>query len=277
MDIKEFIRKNAYLLCVDSDGCAMDTMDIKHKKCFGPCLITEWDLQEYKEQILTYWNDINLYTRTRGINRFKGLAMTLVYIDKNITPIEGVGQFKEWADNAKELSNAALKTQLGNGEVFRKALAWSVALNKEIDKLKDEEKVAFKGVKEALKEASKYFDTVIVSSANRKAVEEEWERCGILQYMDVTMTQENGSKADCIAALLEKGYDKNRVLMVGDALGDLQAAEKNGVSYYPILVKHEAGSWQTFLSEAISKFIGGEYIGEYAEELKDKFYKNLGV
>ena len=36
-----------YLICVDSDGCAIDSMDIKHVRCFGPCLIKEWDLEEW--------------------------------------------------------------------------------------------------------------------------------------------------------------------------------------------------------------------------------------
>ena len=32
----DFQPRRPYLVCVDSDGCAMDTMDIKHKRCFGP-------------------------------------------------------------------------------------------------------------------------------------------------------------------------------------------------------------------------------------------------
>ena len=37
-------KKHDILICVDSDGCAMDTMNIKHMKCFGPCLVEEWGL-----------------------------------------------------------------------------------------------------------------------------------------------------------------------------------------------------------------------------------------
>ena len=32
--IEEYQKKKDYLICVDSDGCAMDTMDIKHILCF---------------------------------------------------------------------------------------------------------------------------------------------------------------------------------------------------------------------------------------------------
>ena len=31
-----FEKKRDYLICVDSDGCAMDTMNCKHIHCFGP-------------------------------------------------------------------------------------------------------------------------------------------------------------------------------------------------------------------------------------------------
>ena len=38
------------------------------------------------------------------------------------------------------------------------------------------------------------------------------------------------------------GYDPEKVIMIGDAPGDCDAAEKNGVYYYPILVNHEKES-----------------------------------
>ena len=71
-DLTQYQKKHDYLICVDSDGCAMDTMDVKHFRCFGPCMVEEWSLQAWADAILARWNDINLYTMTRGINRFKG-------------------------------------------------------------------------------------------------------------------------------------------------------------------------------------------------------------
>ena len=47
-----FERKHDYLVCVDSDGCVMDTMNCKHFNCFGPCMVTEWGLEEWKDEIL---------------------------------------------------------------------------------------------------------------------------------------------------------------------------------------------------------------------------------
>ncbi|MBR6607823.1 MAG: HAD family hydrolase, partial [Oscillospiraceae bacterium] len=100
-----FVKKHDFLVCVDSDGCAMDTMNCKHFHCFGPCMVDEWALDEWRELILKRWNEINLFQMTRGINRFKGLAMALSEISAKYTPIVGVEALKAWADTAPALSN----------------------------------------------------------------------------------------------------------------------------------------------------------------------------
>ena len=79
----------------------------------------------------------------------------------------------------------------------------------------------------------------------------------------------------CIKALLEKGYDKNRVLMCGDAPGDLAAAEKCGVYFFPILVRRERESWGEFMDTALSRLIDGSYGDAYAEQKKNEFIENL--
>ena len=84
-----------------------------------------------------------------------------------------------------------------------------------------------------------------------------------------------GSKAYCIGKLVEKGYDA--ILMCGDAPGDEQAARKNNVLYYPILVSHENESWQRFLDEALEKFMNETYAGVYQQGLLDAFHANLGL
>lgn len=274
----DFVKRKNYLVCVDSDGCAMDTMDIKHFNCFGPCMVEEWELSEWKDEILSRWNEINLYTITRGINRFKGLAMALKEINERYTRIDGVATLVDWAESAPELSNGALKTVIAERpaeKVFAKALSWSVAVNEAITALPDESKIPFPLAKEALEFAHRYADVAIVSSANLDAVLEEWEQHGLMDHVDVVMSQNDGSKAYCISELLKKGYDKQNVIMCGDAPGDLAAAEKNGVFYYPILVRKEKESWAEFISEGLSRLLDGSY-SEYGEGKKRQFYKNLG-
>ena len=273
----EFKKNKNLLICVDSDGCAMDTMDIKHFKCFGPCMVDEWELSPWGEAILSRWNEINLYTITRGINRFKGLAMALNEINEIYKPIDGISELVEWADKAPELSNGALEAVIAGGahSIFTKALSWSRAVNESITKLPEESKLPFPLVKEALEFAHGQADVAIVSSANLGAVLEEWQTHGLLDHVDVIMSQNDGSKAFCICELLKLGYEKHNTLMCGDAPGDLAAAEKNGVYFYPILVGKEGESWQEFIDVALPKLAKGEY-APYGEEKKAQFYKNLG-
>ncbi|MCD8154097.1 MAG: HAD family hydrolase [Clostridiales bacterium] len=279
----EFTKHRDYLVCVDSDGCAMDTMDIKHIRCFGPCMVDEWDLGPWREEILDRWNEINLYTMTRGINRFKGLSMALGEIREKYCEIEALETLTEWVDQSPELSNDALEKAIeeAGGEEkapvsLRKALSWSEAVNRSITLLPQEEKRPFEGVSRALARAHQRADVAIVSSANLGAVLEEWDLYGLLEHTDIVLAQDAGSKAHCIGELLKKGYAPDHVLMCGDAPGDLDAAQKNGVFYYPILVRHEAESWDEFVREGFEHLKEGTYGGAYQEERIEAFRKNLG-
>ena len=275
--LDNFNKKKNFLICIDSDGCAIDTMDIKHIKCFGPCMVKEWNLEEWESPILNRWNEVNLYTLTRGINRFKGLALALIEINEKYKKIDGIDEFVKWTNETKELSNESLENiiEKNNNICLKKALAWSKAVNESINLLSDDEKRPFEGVAEGIKEAKKIADIAIVSSANEQAVLDEWKEHGLLEHVDIVLTQNIGSKAYCISKLIEKGYKRDNILMVGDALGDYEAAKVNEVLYYPILVKKEKESWERFLSEALDKFINNTYMDKYQEQVVNEFEKNL--
>ncbi|ELC8434103.1 HAD family hydrolase [Clostridium perfringens] len=275
--LDNFNKQKDFLICIDSDGCAIDTMDIKHIKCFGPCMVTEWNLEEWKEPILERWNEVNLYTLTRGINRFKGLAVALIEINEKYITIEGLDEFVRWTEETKELSNESLEVEIEktNNICLKKALEWSKSVNKSIDLLSDDEKCPFEGVKEAIILAKKVADIAIVSSANEKAVLDEWNKHGLLENVDIVLTQNIGSKSYCINKLIAKGYSRNNVLMVGDALGDLKAAEENEALYYPIMVRKEKESWVRFSKEALERFTSNSYYGEYQEKVIAEFKENL--
>jgi len=277
-----FTKRHDYLVCVDSDGCAMDTMDCKHFHCFGPCMVTEWGLEEWREPILFRWNEVNLYQMTRGINRFKALAICLKEIHEEYTKIEGIDALVHWAETAPALSNDGVKkaaeeaTDPAVKTVFTKALAWSKAVNENIVKLPEELKVPYDGAKEGLAAAHTFADVAVVSSANRDAVEEEWSTHGLLSHVDIVLAQDVGSKAHCIAEMLKFGYAPDKVLMVGDAPGDSDAADKNGVYYYPILVNKEPESWQELTETGLGKLKDGTYGGDYQSKKKKEFLANLG-
>ncbi len=276
-----FEKKHDFLVCVDSDGCVMDTMNCKHFHCFGPCMVKQWELEEWQEAILERWNVINLFSMTRGINRFKGLAMALGEINAQYKPIPGIEALQHWADTAPALSNdgiAKAAAEAGSAqakEIFEKALAWSKAVNASIVALDESLKVPYAGAAEGLAAAHSFADVAMVSSANRDAVEEEWGKFGLLQHTDIVLAQDIGSKAACIGEMLKFGYDRDKVVMVGDAPGDCDAAEKNGVHYYPILVNHEKESWQEAVDVAFDKLRSGQFT-PYGAQKKQEFLHNLG-
>ena len=279
-DLTSYEKKHDFLICVDSDGCAMDTMDVKHFRCFGPCMVREWKLEQWKDPILSRWNDINLYTMTRGINRFKGLAIALAEISEKYRKIEDLDALMQWVETSPELSNGALARAIEAQPEhisLKKALAWSVAVNESITQLPDDVKLPFPMAKEALAFAHERADVAIVSSANLDAVLEEWEMYGLLEHTDIVLSQNAGSKAFCIGELLKKGYAPDHVLMCGDAPGDKQAAEKNGVFYYPILVRSEKASWEEFIAEGFERLLTSRYAGEYQKAKNDAFLRNLGA
>ena len=244
-------------------------------------MVDEWQLLECQDEILARWNEINLYQVTRGINRFKGLAMALSEINEKYTRIGGIEAFSHWCETTHALSMPALKEAIsaapeGEGrECLSKALSWSRAVNESINTLSDDVKIPFEGAREGLERAHALADVAVVSSANREAVVEEWEKFDLLCHTDITLTQDVGSKAFCIAEMLKLGYDREKTLMIGDAIGDLDAARSNGVYFYPILPGKEGQSWAELRDTAICKLLDGSYAGEYQEKKIAEFMENF--
>ena len=65
--------KHSFFVGIDSDGCAFDTMEIKHKECFIPNIIKHWDLQPVSKYAREAAEFVNLYSKWRGINRWPAL------------------------------------------------------------------------------------------------------------------------------------------------------------------------------------------------------------
>lgn len=266
-----------FLICIDSDGCAVDSMEIKHRRCFGPCMIETWHLEKWQDEILNRWNEINLYTKTRGINRFLGLELMLTEINDSYTRIDGLEEYQKWCKETKNYSNAAVREQfeLSRQPIFEKVLSWSSAVNCNVETICSEIR-PFDGVKDALAQMKQNADVAVVSSANPRAVNDEWTRFGLIEYTDFVMAQDAGTKSACIRRMIDSGYEPQRILMIGDAPGDEKAAKDNGVLYYPILAGYENESWALLRSEALEKFFSNKYSEDYQNGLITKFHDNLG-
>lgn len=277
MRIKDYLKKHEKVVCIDSDGTALDTMNIKHFKCFGPCFVREWGLGAHTAEALRRWNEINLFEKTRGKNRFITLCLILreyngKYLQEDLTPLEN------WVQSGKELSNKSLQKEIAKTQapVLKKSLAWSEAVNAEISKLTAADKRPFEGAEEFLVYANGKADIAVVSSAGGDALRDEWARYGLDKFADVMCSQEDGSKAQCLHLLLAKGHTSENILMVGDSFPDIDAAEECGVLFYPILAGKEKESWQELQSRYFDLFLHGGYAAAESEKKKE-FYRNLNA
>ncbi len=268
----EFTKQNQFLVCVDSDGCAMDTMNVKHFEFFGPIAADVFGI-ENKEAFQEDWNRVNLFSSTRGVNRFTALVMCLDNATAAGESIMNIDALRDWANSASSLSNASLKEAIEANEEpsLVAALDWSNKVNEGIHTELTGRDEPFPGAKEGLEKLAEAGDVAIVSSANSEALQSEWTRHNLMPSVDVIYGQEAGSKADAIADLLKHGYAKDEILMVGDAPGDLKAAQTNGVLYYPILFGNEEFSWDRLRNEALAKFNNKEYAGEYQDKVIGEF------
>lgn len=276
-EFREYQKNKEFLICVDSDGSAMNTMEIKHKECFCPCLIAEWGLEAYKEQVMNIWNHVNLYSVTRGINRFEALQIVMKYINEKITAINDIESLDRWLSVTNEMSNAALIRYLEdvNSPFLTKALHWSQSVSRDIGQIPVEKRRPYDGVADALQAAHEKSDIVVVSAANPDAMYEEWQLNGCGYYVNLILNQNVGTKEFCVSEMVKKGYKPSRVIMIGDAMEDLEVAKKCGVCFYPIILQKEEHSWRMFEIEALERFYKGTYKGNYEQQLIQEFEESF--
>ena len=259
-----------FVFCIDSDGCVMDTMTYKHQLFFGPLAVDVFEVKN-REAFLQEWDRVNLFSRTRGVNRFVGLVMGLEYAG-----VKNIENLKAWVEHTPQLSNASLEAQIAQNpsEDLKKALVWSNAVNQHIHDYKGDTHT-FESVPDSLKKLHQFGKIWIVSSANKEAVQSEWQEHGLMHYVDVLFCQDKGKKEDALAQLLTEGYTHSEILMIGDSPGDLKAAEVNQVGFYPILVGKEKQSWTRLAEQVASDFVNQAVSKEDYQSYADEFWHNL--
>ncbi len=271
-----------FFVGIDSDGCVFNSMEVKQKKCLLPGIVENWSLQPIREYVMEAGEFVNLYSKWRGMNRFAALAMVFDLlrerdeVKKEKVEIPKTASLKDWFKKESQLGNSALKAAVEKtGDPFLKqTLKWSEAANKAIaDISKDISPFPF--VKESLKKLQEKADIVVISATPEEALRREWEAHGILRYVRAICGQELGSKKEHIALAAGRKYKKEHVLMLGDALGDMEAAKENDVLFYPINPAGEDKSWERFYNEAMDKFFNEKYAGDYELKLIKEFEKYL--
>jgi phosphoglycolate phosphatase-like HAD superfamily hydrolase len=282
--LKDFKPKQKFFVGIDSDGCAFDTMGIKQRECFCPWLIAYFGLQPVAQAVRECKDFADLFSKTRGANRHKTAKRIIAKLLPNhpMTKSRGfkVPQYPHyfaWVDDPNSLlSNDGLKQAIDQAsapEVKRElelALAWSERVNWAIGEIV-KGMPPFPFVRESLEKIQPLADVIVVSATPGEALAREWEEHDIAKYVEVIAGQEMGTKAQHLEYAIKGSYEKNHVLMVGDAPGDMKAAKANDALFYPINPGDEVESWKRFHDEAFDKFINGEYAGEYGQKLIAEF------
>lgn len=282
--LKDFKPKHEFLVGVDSDGCAFDTMGIKQRECFLPWMIAYFGLEPVAQAARECKEFADLFSRTRGDNRHKTTKRIIAELLPS-HPMTKAGGFEvpqyphyfAWVDDPKSLlSNDGLKKateQASNSDAKRElelALAWSERVNLAIEEtVKGMPPFAF--VEESLEKITLLADVIVVSGTPVEALWREWEEHDIAKYAAIIAGQEMGTKAQHLGYATKGKYPKNHVLMVGDAPGDMTAARANDALFYPINPGKEVESWKRFGDEAFDKFITGAYAGDYENRLIAEF------
>ena len=133
----------------------------------------------------------------------------------------------------------------------------------------------FPFVRESLQALQSQADVVAVSATPLAVLVREWEESGLTQYARVLAGQEMGTKQQQLAQADRGKYSPNHILMIGDALGDMEAARSNGALFCPINHGHEEAAWKRFYQEGMRKFLSGQYAGAYEAALIAEFEQLL--
>ena len=279
--LSEFAATQGFFVGIDSDGCVFDSMEIKHKECFAPQFIKHFKLQPVSKYAREVWEFVNLYSKSRGINRFPALSNALNLLgDRPEVTARGVRPWNtepldDWLTRETKLSNATHEQEIARGNAaLDQVLTWSRAVNAAIDDLVFGVP-PFPLVRETLQRLAEVADVIVVSQTPTAALEREWAEHDLARYARLIAGQELGSKTDHLRLTAGGKYGPRRVLMIGDAPGDFKAARANYALFYPVVPGREEASWERLFGEALDLFLNDQYAGDYEAALIEEFNASL--
>ncbi len=280
--LAEFTPKFKFFVGIDSDGCAFDSMEIKHKECFCPNTIRYWHLQPVSKYAREAWDFVNLYSKWRGTNRWPALVMVFdllrdrAEVKARHATIPHADKLRAFLASGKPLSNDGLKQFMveHHDQELDRAMEWSKAVNRSVEEIVFG-LPPFPYVRESLELLQQSADAIVVSQTPTDALVREWREHRLESLVRMIAGQELGTKKQHLKLATEGRYAADHVLMIGDAPGDYDAARANKALFFPINPGHEETSWERFYKEGIHRFLNGQYAGQYEAELIAEFEKLL--
>jgi phosphoglycolate phosphatase-like HAD superfamily hydrolase len=254
------------LFALDSDGTVFDSMRPKHLEAFIPAFVGHF-APRHPEAAGEVWRFVNLESRSRGTNRYKALSQSLRLLKGH--PAAGKGDvawtrtasaIEAWLAREPSPSLGTLKRAAFEDSVLGSVLDWTLAVDAAIAGLPLPK--AFPAAVAALPRIALAGEILVLTAAPEAAVAREWKEAGILGWTGGIAGQERGPKAACLAAA-QAGRSPAagggcRVLVVGDAMGDLEAARCNGAAFFPVIPGREDECWTELASSGLERFAAGE-------------------
>jgi phosphoglycolate phosphatase-like HAD superfamily hydrolase len=267
-----------FFVGIDSDGCAFDTMEIKHKECFCPATVKHWRLQAVSKYAREAVEFVNLYSKWRGINRWPALTLSFDLLRERPEVkarrvcVPEAPRLREFIASGFALSNDGLKNYTAEhpDPELEQAMAWTRAVNAAVADIVHGVP-PFPYVRESLEALDGLADVVVVSATPTEALVREWREHDIARHARVIAGQELGTKKQHLALAAKDKYAPDHVLMIGDAPGDMEAARANGALFFPINPGFEDTSWERFYREGLARFREGTFAGEYETQLVAEF------
>jgi len=275
--LRDFQPKHDFFIGIDSDGCVFDSMEIKHKECFAPMFVKHHNLQAVSKYAREVWDFVNLYSKTRGANRFPALTRALNLlrerpeVQARKINVPNYPALDEWMERETKLGNATLAAEVeGGNEGLAHIKVWSDGVNEQVTDIVHGVP-PFPLLRETLEKALVQADMIVISQTPCDALEREWAEHDISKFVEIIAGQEMGTKTEHLKFAAVDKYAAEKILMIGDAPGDHKAAKANSVLFYPILPGREEDSWERLHGEALDRFFDGTYAGEYEEKLFAEF------
>jgi len=281
--LEDFQKDHDYFIGLDSDGCVFDSMEIKHKECFTPAFIKYWNVQAAAKYARRAWEFANLYSKSRGMNRFPVLIRTLELLRDWPDPmrrgikIPDLSPLRAFLASGLPPSNAGLTDYMKDHSdpQLDQTMEWSLAVNRAVLDIVYGVP-PFPLVRETLTKMVAKADLAVVSGTPAEALIREWDENEMRHFPKIIAGQELGKKTEHLKALAGADrYGEGKKLMIGDAPGDRQAAEASGCLFYPIVPNEEEASWERLHNEALDRFFAGTYAGTYEAEQVAHFESQL--
>jgi phosphoglycolate phosphatase-like HAD superfamily hydrolase len=277
-----------HLVGIDSDGCVFDSMTAKQRLVFHPVVIEHWGLQAIEKELRETMEFVNLYSQTRGQDRFVCFDLSIDLLAKRPEVLESgatlpdTADLKAWLASGGPFGNNGLEAAIGgekgdelkDSASLKKILGWSLGVDEGVKQLKVIP--PFPHARVFLEQVGELADPIVVSSTPIAALNHEWESNRIRPCVTFIAAKEIGTKVQHLSMATQGGkYALDRVLMIGDAPKDMESAEEVGVHFYPINPGKEDASWQRLHEGIFTKFLTGDYRAELEQELKDQFLASM--